>query len=203
MATTDPLELCTVDDVLIHPALAGRREAKIEDTHLTDWIARAIKAFSASVERICDRPLRLMARTEILDVARWSYIVTLRAYPITEVQEVRESTTQEFDSSAILDASDYALSQQGRTGTLHFMAARIGGPQSLRVIYTGGIAADLQHVPDDLRDAAATHVAYLVMRAPTLQLESMGVMQGSATMFSKASMLPAVKEVLDGYTRMI
>lgn len=203
MATVEsPLELCTFDDVMVHPALAGFRESKTENPHLQTWIAQAIKAFSATVERVCDRPLRLTVRTEILDVPWGASMVSLRAYPVTDVQEVRESSDQDWTTAA-LTATDYVLYQQGRTGLLQFIVQRVGGPQSLRVIYTGGIAADLQHVPDDLRDAAATHIAYLVMRAPTLHLESQGIMQGSATMFSKGSMLPGVREVLDDYTRRV
>jgi len=110
-----------------------------------------------------------------------------------------------FDTDHLIEATSYRVNVD--TGLLYFREGYEPdeGPQALKVVYTGGMAATTEKFMlayPDIAQAIARQVAYLFNTRHTIGATSIDV--GATTGASwqgDVEWLPGVKAVLDGHRR--
>ncbi|MEA3225732.1 MAG: hypothetical protein U9Q07_07250 [Planctomycetota bacterium] len=108
----------------------------------TSYLNQMIEGFSAQLENELGRYLETTSRTVYIDVLRSNQQFHLKGYPITSISSVVEDSARDFTGSAVstdlYDTTDGAYSD----GCLFFDYCPNVGQSALKVIYTGGMAAD-------------------------------------------------------------
>jgi len=122
----------------------------VEDGTLLRLIATASNRIAKWLKR--ENALQLTSRTEYHSPSVGQAAIQLLAYPISSVTSVYTDSTGAWDGSQVLvPSSDYIISEDGRriifiNGILFSNPTRPNSqfatfPKSVRVIYTGGLAA--------------------------------------------------------------
>ena len=107
----------------------------------TSLLNQMITGFSAHLERELGRYLEASERTIYLDVNEGNRVFFLKGYPFSSAPTVYEDTSRAFTGSAT-STDDYDITQHALDqGRLEFDYAPSAGPSSIKVVYTGGLAA--------------------------------------------------------------
>lgn len=110
-----------------------------------------VESVSAACERYLDRYVQSgISRTEYLNVEGGQTLFTLRAYPVASVTGVWFDLNQTFAASTQLSSTDYFSPIIDERGLLRLRYTllddwyQIPAPATLKVTYTGGMAASTQ-----------------------------------------------------------
>ena len=135
----------------------------------TAALAQLITSVSAAAEVVMDRHAQSASRTEYLTVEPGQRRFSLRAWPVSAVSSVNYDLDNAWTGTA-LSTDDYVSPVYSPTGELvirYALLAReheVDAPSALRVIYTGGMAADatafIAAFPD-IAEAVNMQVAHL------------------------------------------
>jgi uncharacterized phiE125 gp8 family phage protein len=198
---TPTITLATVADVLNTDAMETYRAAPA--LTLLEAITQAIQAFSLQAEAECGRWFKRTTWTEVLDVECAQRLVSLRAYPVASVTTVKVAADSDFASATALDATDYALTQSGRTGQLMLRSSLslFAGTQTLQVVYVGGLAEHVHQIPADLRQACIEQALLSLKRPDNIDIAGKAQSGGSVTYFRNAPLTTAAQAAIDRYRR--
>lgn len=169
-------------------------------------LATLVTQVSVQATKFMDREPFSDSRTEILDIhgpgAR--QLFRLSAYPVTTLTSVHYDPDRAFAAATLLSTQDYALLRNGTMGELMVLASLSPYPSALKVVYTGGMAADTTAFVSafpDISGALAHQVVFLFQRRQDIGLQSIGGDGGSLSHFAPVNFLPLVKQVLSRYRR--
>lgn len=171
-----------------------------EDTKLGLLIDYA----SQLIESYLDRYTESAERTEYLDVEFNQQVFSLRGYPVDtgETVTVTHDTGWDFAASDDLDSDDFTV--LGNDGLLNIPWFRLTpGPRALKVVYTGGMAANtaaFQVAYKDIELAAIMQVAYQYRRRKFVGDTSSSI-GGSSVGFDFPALLPEVELILRPHRR--
>jgi len=160
-----------------------------------------IRTFSRLAENYTGRQLRLVERTKTFDIRYEQAIVRLNAYghPDTAITTVWQSLGGVYDATTVLDPTAYTFDID--TGLLRKrFGCFLQGVGALRVKWTGGVAASVGQVPEDLRGVGVLQVAAWYQRRDQLNVQSLSLGGESSTRFAEIDLLPITKRVLDAYS---
>lgn len=204
---TATLQLLTAQDVFASPAYADAASAGAGMTaEKRAFVEFCCKAVSEEAEAVTGRWFKLNTYTETLDVKPMSRLLKLRGYPLdlTVAFDVREEATGNWGATTPIPTSELAAIAGGENGQIELRSTQFcGGPQTVRVVYKGGLAADSDTVPDRLKLACVEQVIYIVKRAPNLHLESTSEEGGSSTYYRSSPLLDSVKRVFLSYRKVV
>ena len=193
-------------DLLRQPALDGVAKAVADGTLSLDQreqLQQLLLAATIDLERTCGRVLQRTTWTDVLDVDRdGQTLFHLRAYPVGTITSVTYADDGVFTGIAALPATAYALLRGGRTGELQLRSTAdwlAAAPQSLQVVYTGGIAAHVSQLPADLQAAVTSQAAFGWKRDQNIDLHSVSQEQGSVTYYREGAGTPAFAEAVARY----
>lgn len=177
-----------------------------EQAEATANVARLpvlIAAASRMVEMFIGRDIELVERTEDYTVRARSRVILLRQYPITEVASVEFDVDAEFTGTG---GDDFKVNVDSSTGILSILEdLQDGGPNALRVTYTGGLALTAEAMVTDYPDIAHAvnlQVGYMLERRINPGARRDVSAAGGASFASAYSLLDAAKELLLPHRRM-
>ena len=194
------MDLTTTDRVKVHLEADGElRASSLQDAQLSALIAH----YSAAAERYMGRTVATGATTQYLDVAPRQQAFVLDAYPVSSISAVYSDDSRGFTSDAI--SSDY-YSLQGATGLLRMDAYYpASGPGTLKVVYTGGMAASAASFAASYPDIAAAidmQIVYHISRRGSLGGTSYSGPEGTGVAWTgQLDWLRHVRAVLDRHRR--
>lgn len=161
-----------------------------------------IPVVSRQIERYLGREIELKARVEDYSLRQFQRTVLLRNAPVTELTSVSFDPRARFDGSG---GNDFDVNLDPETGLLHILD-ELGewGPNSLRVSYTGGIAATAEDVVanyPDIAHAANLQLGHILERRvnPGARRDVSAV--GGATYTGEVDLLKYAKQLLHPYRR--
>lgn len=172
---------------------------------------RLIQTVSEAARRFLDREVLTGTKTEYFDVSAWQQVFQLKAYPVTSVTSVKFDTDQEFGSDTTLDTDEYwspVLEPQGLL-TLKSPPLALGrAPKSLKVVYVGGMAADVEAFVTaypDIAGAIDQQCAYLYHRRNQQGVASVSSEFGTfvAPVPALTEWVPYVRSVLNRHRRIV
>ena len=127
--------------------LARAKEfVKITGVANDPFLNSLITALSGTIERFFNRYTESKLRTKVVDAYAEENTYKLRGFPITSVTSVKFDRQQDFASAVALDADRFVIpDDRGYIETRFPLIPRWGqdAPQSVQIIYTGGIATNL------------------------------------------------------------
>jgi len=184
------------------------RVKRLVDIDKPDWdelILDMISAVSAEVEGVIDRKTLIGAYTEHFDVPLngSDQVFSLEAYPVTAVTTVHYDPDREFAAADLLDADEYALMKNGRTGRLLVFSELGAWPSALKVVYTGGMSTDTNDFVKDFPQIAYAvdlQVQFLFQRRRDLGVASISGNAGTVT-HERIALMPIVREILEPHRR--
>lgn len=165
-------------------------------------ITQQIPLVSAVIEQRLGRGVLVAERTEYFDLESGQDYVPVFAFPIDTSAnlDVFYDLDAVFPASSELGATEYRVTSHASGIALR--SALLGGPRVLKVVYTGGMAADLSALAAGvfapLVEAATMQVVYQVQRRPNLGATVLAAGPGSATFNSEYGLLQHVAEIVDG-----
>lgn len=170
------LELTTLVRV---KALTDQGEAFSSDDAL---LVTMIRSVSAAIEAWLDRKLFLEARVEFYDVEVGQRFFQLAGWPITAVSAVETSPDADWANATALAAADFF--RFDAEGVIQIRKEIPAGMRTLRVSYTGGLAATTAALVADTTfadfcGAAELQAAHEYRRRTDPGSQSMGVAGGS------------------------
>lgn len=142
-------------------------------------------------------------RTEYLSPNKDDRFAFLSGPPVDLAQpiEVWESTAlpRTYEAGQLLTHGVHYFVHYDE-GTIEKIGHFAGGPQSVKVVYTGGyLTADGQDVPADLRLAALISAKILFDRREEIALQSKALEGGSFSLLQPLVLPPSVTKLLDHY----
>ncbi|MBW1953955.1 MAG: hypothetical protein JRI66_12905 [Deltaproteobacteria bacterium] len=156
-------------------------------------ITELIGAVSERAAVFCNRDFELRERTEYHSGG--GQYLYLKGLPVVSITSIHGSDAWNWDEAALIPADHYQVFPAG------MVAYRFGvwpyGEKAIRVIYTGGYAADA--IPADLEMAVRVQTAYEFKRRRDIGLESVSFPDGSIQKVNLGEFLPEVKSVLSRY----
>lgn len=171
-------------------------------------IAVVLATVSEAVEAYLDRETTAAAKTEYFDIEPWTAMVRLRAFPVSALTSVHYDEDQVFGSDTLLTSSDYYDPTLDRRGSLRFKVPFTPSdtrPNALKVIYTGGMAADAASFVTaypDIAGAVDVQTAHEWQRRGALGVSSINYPDGTTASMTFDRWIPSVKQVLDHHRRM-
>ena len=170
------------------------------------WITSAIAAFSRRFEAALGRALLEEVQTEVLDVDfDGQTVFPLKGWPVlsSPAISVRLDALRVFDAATELEATFYTVDEEeGFLIVDGIVLPR--GMRVLRVVYTGGMAADeaafLAAYPD-AAEAADIQINYWFESRLRLGQKSVVGPDNTVTMESTTEFLPVVNEAIARYRR--
>lgn len=176
-----------------------------EDTADDANLGSLIQGVSRRIERYLDRELKRVARTEYLNVRQWRTAYPLRAYPIDSVASVHLDPEGAFGSDTLLLATDYVIDDE--VGQIVLRSTPLAdAPRALKVVYTGGIADDVDELVDDdaWRDIvlAADREVVAEFKRIGAELIQSTTHQGGTTSYVEDGFLRGTMGILDRHRRM-
>lgn len=174
-------------------------------------LARLISQVSRQFESWLDCAFLKTARTELFYIADGQTRFRLKAFPVdsSAAFTVKNAYDGDFTSASAIPTSDYAVDYA--RGILTFRStyySLVAGPQSLQVVYTGGIGVDATAVVaatdySDLSFACEQQVLHDLQRTPNFGSPSRSVGGGGQNFDSgkDSPFTPDVTIMLDQYMR--
>lgn len=181
-----------------------RRDMDASDSSIDSLITSVIARVSRAAEEFMDRETESTSRTVYPDVRQvgqrqfW-----LRGFPVGSVTSVHYDLERSFGTETLIDSGEY-WTEEG-TGLLEMDYGLEGrGRGVLRVIYTGGMAANTTAFVaafPDIADAVTAQVCFLLDRRGKLGQSGESVASGNVTLFHQGDWLPDVKAILMAHRR--
>lgn len=173
-------------------------------TDASDALAQLIAEVSATAERFLDRQAQSGSTVEYHDVEPGKLVYRLRAYPVTAVASVYLDPDQSFGAATALTSTDYYSPIVDPAGVFQLrLCPSFAAPASLKITYTGGMAADA-----DAFVLAFPALAMAIEQQVIWQWKTrntMGILNlsdGLGTVaLPQVDFLPSVKQVLSMYRR--
>lgn len=195
------LDLCTVAHVkTVHKKFSGSTEDSL--------LAILVSAVSQQIEEYVGYGLNSEARTQLLNVENGQRIFYLNAAPVASIASVKESSVRDFATegqyTTLTANDDYTFETRRGRLIIGPNFALYPGMGTLQVVHTGGIASSAADVITNYPSialACAMQVIHLYHRAPMFGVVSHGGNAGSRTIEEGASLLKAVKEMLQPFMR--
>jgi len=196
------MDMTTIARVKVHVESKGQKIK--HDSDVDDLLTVLIADYSASFERYLGRQVLVGATTEYFDVEPGQRVFFLVGYPVGSVTSVYHDTSRVWTSGEIASTAYYLDTS---TGYLNIDGAGLfPGPGVLRVIYSGGMAANaaafIVAFPD-ISHALDIQVAYHYSRTTSLGATSVSGRDGSVTNEGALNLLPTVRAALNGHRRLI
>lgn len=177
----------------------------ISGTSEDAFIQEVITGLSGYFERYMRRVLLKQTYTKQHYVRRWKQIVSLDAFPIESVTSIKYCENPSgFSTATAMDASSYAILEDGTTGVIMFLREMPLAPGFLQIVFVGGMAedqAELELNYPELVQAADMQCVHEFNRrfSPGGNVTFGG---GSTSFdFSSVELIPRVKGVLDTFRR--
>ena len=193
---SDTLELCTVQDVQSYPGMAviaGKDET---------FLAACVREISARAQSFTSRVFRTGSYREVFDVEEWQRLIRLNAFGAmaNQITEVRETSSSDFnDDATIVSPTAYAFNWH--TGFLQRKdRAWLPGFSVVQVKWSGGLAANAEGVPNDLRQACVRQCVYWYKRRDDLGIKSKSMTEQRIDTFETGYLLPDVEQVFSHYS---
>ena len=184
-------ELCTLDELKLHPSFRKIREATV-DVADEEFYQLAIKSVSTRFEKKVGRKFVKDTYTEYFSPSAEQSVLQLRALPITSVTSVKESSSSDFSTSA-KDSSSYGVDTEAGILKLRYTSF-LEGFNTVQVVYVGGY----DPIPDDLRFACILQAGHEIELASKSGLTSQSSGNSGAS-YASLEFLPAVNSILSGY----
>lgn len=172
-------------------------------------IDRLLELASMQVEAFIDREVQSGTKTEYLDVEYGVTLYRLRAWPVTAITSVHYDPDRTYGSSSLLQAADYGMlgGPVRNRGLLQLLfTPDADWPSGLKVVYTGGMAADttafISAFPE-IAGAVDLQVVHYLTRKDELGLQSASGQGGSVQLFEGQELIPVVARILRRYRRAI
>lgn len=169
------------------------------------FIGEIITGLSGYFERYMRRTLLKTSRTKVARLRRFKQIVSLDAVPIESVTSIKYATHESlFSTTTAMDATSYAILEDGSTGSIEFLVEMALNPGFLQIVYVGGMAddqAELELTYPELVQACDMQAVHEFNRrySPGGNVTFGG---GSTSFdFSSVELIPRVKSVLDTFRR--
>lgn len=185
----------------------ARVKSQLGITQVSDdlLLKRLVEAVSCEAEMIMARSAQTLSRTEYHDTERGQRLVCVQAWPITSVTSVYYDTEGLFtDAVDLLTTDDWRLVRDGERGEIALQFHTAEAPRSVKVTYTGGMAANttafMTSYPD-VAQAVTDQVAYVFNRRFTAGVSSVSTQGGSVSVTGGGEMLPSVKATLMRHRR--
>lgn len=176
-----------------------------DDAVLTRWMNGLQDRFDSHLERTL---LRAADVEEIHD-GHGTWLFT-KNFPVESVASVHISPDQTWDSSTLIDATQYVVNKP--RGRLQLIGTGFGafwpeGQQNIRVVYTGGYvacdgtpSATQTAMPEAIRRAFFLQLGFEWRNRTKLGVKSFGA-QGVNVQVADAELLPEVKQALAPFRR--
>lgn len=165
---------------------------------LDSVLTTMVQAVSAAVEKSLNRLLLKTARTEKYSPKPYATTVRLRALPVDASPfEFKEAPDRDFAAATAVLAEDFYLDLEA--GVVHLDIELTGGPGTVQVISTGGLAADtatLKASYPDIWQAATFWVKELYENRNQLGRSGQSVAGGSVSWQDGLGEIPDVVEAL-------
>lgn len=176
-----------------------------EDTADDAQLAMLIQGVSRRIERHLDRELERVARTEYLSVRQWRTQYALRAYPVASVASVYFDPESVFGADTLLTSTDYVIDDE--VGAIVLRSTPLAdAPRALKVVYTGGIADDVDALvaDDEWRDLvlAADREVVAEFKRIGSELVQSTTHQGGTVSYVEDGFLRGTLGILDRHRRM-
>jgi hypothetical protein len=155
-------------------------------------------ALTDRIERYTGRKLAaVLGTTQYFSPGDKRQNLTPQHWPLKSVTSLHEDLDGEFTSDTLIDPEDYYVDKDNGRISLRGGMSFLGGPGSVKVVYTAGYD-DIGEVPMDLRMAASQQVAYAYQRRASAGIASESVNGMSVTRYVE-DLLPALKVALDHF----
>lgn len=177
----------------------------ISGTSEDAFIQEVITGLSGYFERYMRRTLLKQTYTKEIRLRRWKQIVSVDAFPIESVTSIKYCENPSgFSTATAMDASTYAILEDGTTGVIEFLREMPMAPGFLQIVFVGGMAedqAELELNYPELVQACDMQCVHEYNRrfTPGGNITFGG---GSTSFdFSSVELIPRVKGVLDTFRR--
>jgi len=164
------------------------------------FIGKIITLYSELAEKRMNRTALAASTFQYFDVeAGEAQVFGLTAYPVSAISAVWSDSSREYGSGSLLSSDTYT--HDPRTGILTIDRAGLAlGTRSLKVEYTGGMAANttafIAAFPM-ISEALDQQVAYHYGRREELGSTTLTLPGGQRSFTGTANWLPLVRDVLD------
>ncbi len=152
------------------------------DAMISSFVARV----SSEAERVMNRSAQTVARTTTFDLGRGQDSLSLPAFPVSSVTDLRLDSSRSFGSETVVDSTTYYT--ETATGILFMdVLPSIYGNGVARVTYTGGMGASTEAFVaayPDVAEAVTQRVAQLWQRRDEIGLTGVSGSQGSISRIS-------------------
>lgn len=190
-------------DLTTAARVRDRLEIVADDAKSLAQLAPLISRVSAQAERFMNRSVQTTSRTVQYDVRAGQLEFWLPAYPITSITSIYSDSLRSFGSETLVASTDYYY--DATNGLLSFEAMPSSGRGSLKITYTGGMAATAAAFVTaypDIAEAVDQQVVFLWSRRRSVGLTSVSEANGSISVVENAALLPEVKAILSSHRRM-
>ena len=195
--TTPLLELSTLEEV--------KALLEFEDNVRDVVLMKLIKDVSAEVEMYLNRSTAVVTDAiQYFDIPRYGVKMFLRAYPITTVTSLWNTTDRTYDSTTIVDSDNYYVDTQHGIITVDKQYLLMGAG-AVKLQYTGGMASNTANFIRDYRalsSALATEVMYRFQRNAEIGLIAASGGGSNVTLERRLQFHPSVQIVLQEHRRM-
>lgn len=123
-----------------------------------DELTALINRVSKHMETYCDRKFYIQEFTETYR-GDGSETLTLDHYPITSVSGVWQSLDRTWDSTTLIDSSEYFIDRGSRSIVYFNNEFYKYNYETIKVIYSAGLFSSIATVPADLKLACLKEVA--------------------------------------------
>lgn len=169
------------------------------------FIQEIITGISGYFERYMRRTLLKTTYTKEIRLRRWKQTLSLDAFPIESITSVKYvAHPSEFTDADALDATDYAILDDGTTGVVEFLREMQFSPGFLQIVFVGGMGEDQPELElnyPELVQACDMQCVHEYNRrfTPGGNINSSA---GSTSFdFSSVELIPRVKSCLDAFRR--
>jgi len=172
-----------------------------DDPSVDGLLYALIEEVSKAMQDYLCRWIQRDTYTEYFSVQYNRTIYQLSAYPVSSISSVHNATDWDWDTESEVDDDCYTVDTEA--GLLYIERwTLVSGYRALRVIYSGGMAADTEELIasyPDLSMACARQVGYLWQMRTKPGAASVSSGQGTVSRNVDGYWLPEVKPVLDRY----
>ena len=194
--STPLLELTTLEEV--------KALLEFEDNVRDIVLIKLIKDVSAEIEMFLNRSTAIVTNAvEYFDVPQYGAKLFLRAYPITSVTTLWNTTDRTYDSTTVVDSDNYYVDKQHGAITVDKQYLLMGAG-AVKIQYTGGMASTTATFLRDYRglaSAIATEVMYRFQRNAEIGLIAASGGGSNITLQTRTQFHPSVETVLQEHRR--
>jgi hypothetical protein len=191
------MDLCTLQTI------KGMLDIEDEETKYDNVLETIVAGVSAQIERHLNRTVLSGTYTEYFDVNTGASRFSVKAYPVTAVTSITNAADWTWTTGSSISTYDYA----SPNGVINlYAAALVTGANALRIIYTGGMAADVETLQGgdyaDVAMAALEQAVAVWNNRRNFGVQNAGVTSQSVS-FGTVKLLESVVELLAPHRRLV